>query len=286
MRKLYLLFFFTTFFIVARSQNITVAGECINNPIVLNQITDVDGKVAYEATGMVDGNAGVVDVYWIGAPDNVWVLAFDGQPYFQNSCNTVAPPGTGNASCLWSAVSGQTCTGGAALAITGSGVLPITISSFTAAVSNSQVILKWKTASENNNKGFEIQRSQDGVNWIVLGFVGGNTNSSVEKNYAFLDVNPLSGIGFYRLRQVDQSETFSYSAVASVKFLRANFYSIIRNNGSNRYQLAIEPSTQPVGLALIDAGGKQLMLKMGVTGVQYIDISHFPSGIYLLVSIR
>ncbi|MEO6357414.1 MAG: T9SS type A sorting domain-containing protein [Ferruginibacter sp.] len=283
MHKLYLLLFFTTCFTIARSQSITVAGECINNPILLNQITDVDGKVAYEATGTVDGNVGVqIDIYWIGAPDNVWVVAFDGQPYFQNSCNTIAPPGTGNASCLWSAVSGQTCTGGTALAVTGSGVLPISISSFTAAVNNNQVTLKWKTASENNNKGFEIQRSQDGVNWTVLGFVGGNFNSSIERNYEFIDLNPLPGVGFYRLRQVDQDETFSYSAVASVKYLKANFYSIIRNNGNSRYQLNIEPVTQPVIISLIDAGGKKLMIKKGVTGVQYIDISRFPSGIYLL----
>ncbi|MDN3658236.1 T9SS type A sorting domain-containing protein [Ferruginibacter paludis] len=283
MRKLYLLIFLTTYFSTVRSQNITVTGECINSPALLNKIADVDGKVAYEGTGTVDGNVGVViDVYWIGAPDNVWVVAFDGQPYFQNSCNTIAPPGTGNAACLWSAVSGQTCTGGTALAVTGSGVLPITISNFTAGINNNQVTLKWKTASENNNKGFEIQRSQDGLNWDVLGFVSGNINSSVEKKYEFVDMNPLSGTGFYRLRQVDQDEKFSYSAVASVKYLKANFYSIIRNNGNNRYQLNIEPATQPVNLSVIDAGGKKLMTKSGVAGIQYIDISHFPSGIYLL----
>jgi hypothetical protein len=283
MRKLYLLIFLITYFSAVRSQNVTVTGECVNSPALLNKITDVDGKVAYEGTGTVAGNVGVViDVYWIGAPDNVWVVAFDGQPYFQNSCNTIAPPGTGNASCLWSAVSGQTCTGGTALAVTGSGVLPITISNFTAGINNSQVTLKWKTASENNNKGFEIQRSQDGLNWAVLGFVSGNINSSVEKNYEFIDVNPLSGTGFYRLRQVDQDEKFSYSAVASVKYIKANFYSIIRNNATNRYQLNIEPTTQSVNLSLIDAGGRKLMIKSGVAGIQYIDISHFPSGIYLL----
>jgi hypothetical protein len=287
MHKLYLLLFFTTCFTIARSQSITVAGECINNPILLNQITDVDGKVAYEATGTVDGNVGVqIDIYWIGAPDNVWVVAFDGQPYFQNSCNTIAPPGTGNASCLWSAVSGQTCTGGTALAVTGSGVLPISISSFTAAVNNNQVTLKWKTASENNNKGFEIQRSQDGVNWTVLGFVSGNGNSSVARMYQFIDPNPVSGVAYYRLRQVDLDGKFNYSTTASVRVLKSGFYSIIREAGNTGYHLNLDATAGKVNLLVFDNNGQRLISRSGVAGVQHVNLGNYPAGIYLLQIIK
>ncbi len=283
MRKLVILFFFTTLFTIARSQNITVTGECINSPILLNKITDEDGKVAYEGTGTVDGSVGVVtDVYWLGAPDNVWVVAFDGQPYFQNSCNTIAPAGTGNGSCLWSAVSGQTCTGGTALAVTGSGVLPVTISSFTAGVNNNQVTLKWETASENNNKGFEIQRSQGGVNWTVLGFVSGNVNSSVASMYQFIDSNPFSGVAYYRLRQVDVDGKFNYSTTASVRILKSGFYSIIREAGNTGYQLNLDATAGKVDLLVFDNNGQRLISRPGVTGMQHVNLVNYPAGIYLL----
>ncbi len=283
MRKLYLLFFFSIYVNTIQSQTVTVSGECMTGSIVLSPIQDVNGKMAFGGMGTVGGFAGVqVNVYWMPAPDNLWVLAYDGQPYFQNACNTSSPSSTGNISCPWSAVSGQTCTGASPLDIAVAGVLPVTIMNFTARINNKQVVLNWKTASENNNKGFEIERSQDGVNWNGIGFVGGNINSSVERSYQFSDVNPLSDKAVYRLRQVDQDGKFSYSIIASVHYLKSGFYSIAGNAGNNIYQLNIEATTEKVRLSLFDAGGKKLVFKPAATGVQYIDISKFPSGIYLL----
>jgi len=267
-----------------KSQTVDVSGACITGTITLNSIGDIDGKPAYENTGTVEGIPGVqVDVYWL-TPDNLWVVAFDGQPYFQNSCTDALPPSTPDALCPWTAVMGQTCTGGTSLNVTGSGTLAVKITSFTASKRNNEVVLNWKTATEINNKGFEVQRSGDGVHWNGIGFVNGNVNSSIQQNYQFNDAAPLAGQNFYRLAQVDIDNNTTYSPVVSVKFLLAGFYFITNNPGHGLYKLNIdETGNDKISFAVIDVNGRKLMGKIiNGSGVQTIDITNYSSGIYLL----
>ena len=95
MKNLFYLLLFIFFHITSpKAQTVDRFRSCITGTITLNSIGDIDGKPAYENTGTVEGIAGVqVDVYWL-TPDNLWVLAFDGQPYFQNSCTSALPPST------------------------------------------------------------------------------------------------------------------------------------------------------------------------------------------------
>jgi hypothetical protein len=89
--------------------------------------------------------------------------------------------------------------------------LPITISSFDATSSKGNIVLAWKTVSEVNNFGFEVQRSSvEPVLWIVVGFVKGNGTSIVEHSYEFVD-NSTSGSCQYRLKQIDLDGTFHFS---------------------------------------------------------------------------
>lgn len=265
------------------AQTVIVSGECISGSITLNPIGDIDGKPAYENTGTVDGNPGVqIDVYWIPSPDNLWVLAFDGQPYFQNSCTTSTPPPTGGA-CSWDAVSGQTCTGSNPLVVAGTGTLAVKITSFSARQNNGVVVLNWQTANEINNKGFEIQRSANGISWNKIGFVNGNINSSIPKNYVFDDVNPLSGKNLYRLRQVDIDNKETYSAIVSVNILKSGFYSVSNNPGNGLYKLYIETTSEKINFSVIDANGRKIISKIyDGSGDQTIDLTKYSSGIYLL----
>ncbi len=66
--------------------------------------------------------------------------------------------------------------------------------------------LSWKTLSEQNNKGFQVQRSVDGINFSTVGFVGSqaaNGNSQAVINYSFTDAEAVSGTAYYRLQQTD-----------------------------------------------------------------------------------
>ena len=164
MKKIYFPILLVFLDISLFAQTITVDGACISGPVVLSQIADANAKPAFEGTGTVLTIPNtVIDILWLPTPDNLWVLSFDGQPYFSNSCALDNPPGTANASCNWIPVTGMGCTGGTALSITGDVVLPVSLIDFAVYKNGDEALLKWKTLLEVNNKGFGIQKSNDAL---------------------------------------------------------------------------------------------------------------------------
>ena len=96
-------------------------------------------------------------------------------------------------------------------------VLPIELNYFKANKLDNYILLNWETASETNNKGFEIQRSMDGAHFSKIAFVDGNGNAQEKNNYSYLDKNATeSNIYYYRLRQMDWDGKTSMSPVEVV----------------------------------------------------------------------
>lgn len=92
---------------------------------------------------------------------------------------------------------------------------------FTAEVEHMSTILKWQTLSEHSNKGFELERSNDGKRWVTIGFVptqANNGTSGFKLNYQFADKQPMVGKNYYRLKQVDIDGQSTYSPVRVVTF--------------------------------------------------------------------
>ncbi len=98
----------------------------------------------------------------------------------------------------------------------GIGGLPIELISFDARYSDAVVELTWSTASEINNNYFTIERSSDGRNFEVLKNILGAGNSTTINNYSESDLNPLQGWSYYRLKQTDFDDSFTYSEIVSV----------------------------------------------------------------------
>ncbi len=80
---------------------------------------------------------------------------------------------------------------------------PVELTQFKAHIEGAATHLDWTTATETNNKGFSIERSPDGVHWKTLDFMDGKGNSHEEVFYSFIDEQPLFGLNYYRLLQVD-----------------------------------------------------------------------------------
>src|SRR5574338_295794 len=97
----------------------------------------------------------------------------------------------------------------------GSIPLPVELVSFSASVVGGNVILNWSTATEINNRGFEIQRKSDS-DFETLGFVDGNGTTTKTQSYTFKDDQVGNGTFSYRLKQMDYDGSFSYSNVISV----------------------------------------------------------------------
>ncbi len=97
--------------------------------------------------------------------------------------------------------------------------LPVELSYFSVEKSGSKVGLVWKTASEHNNAGFEIERSVNGnTSWQKIASLKGAGNSSKEVTYSYSDLSPIRGNNFYRIKQTDFDGTVKYSYIRSVKF--------------------------------------------------------------------
>lgn len=111
-----------------------------------------------------------------------------------------------NATAGWVAGISCNCTG-----------LPVEMLSFTGEWAGSDVLLKWVTATETNNEFFIVERSNNGVNFEQLGQVGGMGTLAVETSYNYLDEDPLEGVGYYRLIQVDHDGKTKYSQVVAVE---------------------------------------------------------------------
>jgi hypothetical protein len=94
---------------------------------------------------------------------------------------------------------------------------PVKLSTFSAHLQGDDVVLEWTTATENNNYGFEIQRSkEDTLSFIKIGFVKGNNTTITPKHYHFIDQNLRSGNYYYRLKQIDYNGDFEFSIIAQV----------------------------------------------------------------------
>ncbi|MFZ4621664.1 MAG: T9SS type A sorting domain-containing protein [Bacteroidota bacterium] len=107
--------------------------------------------------------------------------------------------------------------------------LPVELVSFTAAASARGVELAWRTATEVNNRGFEIER-KSADEWYSIGFVEGNGNSNAPKEYSFSDRGVKSGRYTYRLKQMDRDGRFEYSGeVEAVVGLTAADYQLSQN---------------------------------------------------------
>ncbi|HEY8401609.1 MAG TPA: T9SS type A sorting domain-containing protein [Cytophagaceae bacterium] len=95
-------------------------------------------------------------------------------------------------------------------------MLPVEFLNVFASTGQSSVIISWSTASETNNDKFVIERSSDLKSWEELGEVQGAGNSNTIRRYVYFDDNPLSGVGYYRIRQVDYDGTYAFSQMLSV----------------------------------------------------------------------
>ncbi|HSW54414.1 MAG TPA: hypothetical protein VLH59_04930, partial [Ignavibacteriaceae bacterium] len=121
----------------------------------------------------------------------------------------------------------------------GSTPLPVELSSFTAAYKNSVVMLSWKTETEVNNYGFNVERRINEGGWDSIIFLEGYGNSNSPKEYSYTDKELFAGGSKfqYRLKQVDTDGQFEYSDVVEVEVLPTQF------ELSQNYPNPFNPST-------------------------------------------
>lgn len=146
--------------------------------------------------------------------------------------------------------------------------LPVTLMNLSATPGNRKVTLRWATSSEQNNRGFNVERSTDGTSWTTVGFVEGAGNSNFTKNYTYTDNNLEPRKYFYRLKQIDIDENFKYSAiVAATLGTKAEFVLGQSYPNPTKGQATVQftlPQAETVNISLFDVSGR--MMKVLVNG--------------------
>lgn len=111
----------------------------------------------------------------------------------------------------------------------GAGVnpLPVELADFQARVVENSVHLSWVTSSELNNDFFTVERSEDGETFTGIGeHISGKGTTVQTQHYAAIDMNPIKGTSYYRLKQTDFDGTFTYSNVIPVTYEGPNIASM------------------------------------------------------------
>jgi hypothetical protein len=172
-----------------------------------------------------------------------------------------------------------------------SSAVPVELVSFNAFVNGNSVELKWQTATETNNYGFEIQRRKEADNnWEILGFINGNATTSEINYYSYTDKPAENNKYYYRLKQIDFDGSFSYSSVleAEINIIDFALYQNYPNpfNPSTVIKYSVGEDSF-VKLSVIDILGReiiQLVNSRQTSGTYQVTLNAFglSSGIYLL----
>ncbi|MBX2840896.1 MAG: T9SS type A sorting domain-containing protein [Flammeovirgaceae bacterium] len=166
--------------------------------------------------------------------------------------------------------------------------LPIELVSFIGEFLDGNANLTWKTASELNNSGFELQRSWDGRDFETLTFIEGKGSSDRLNTYTYVDHN-IMGIAYYRLKQLDYNGKFAFSNVISVKSIKVKPLEVLAypNPFTNELNLAISKDTdEPIEIMVYDHMGNHVMSitekEKGGNFVKNIGhkFQHLPAGYY------
>ena len=169
------------------------------------------------------------------------------------------------------------------------GVIPVELTSFTASVNESEILLSWTTATELNNSGFDVERNS-GKGFEAVGFVRGLGTTTEFHSYNFTDSYVQTGSYTYRLKQVDLDGTFEYSDEIEVEVIAPSEFILEQN-----YPNPFNPSTQityrlvqnsNVVLKVYNLLGKEVAVlvdeqkEAGIHKVNF-DAASLPSGVYL-----
>lgn len=157
----------------------------------------------------------------------------------------------------------------------GNNPLPVELTSFNAKLVNKNTFVDWNTASEINNDYFILERSSDNVHFTELVKIEGNGTTSKSHYYSFTDTKPLTGISYYRLKQVDfDGKSTTFKTVAIYNTLKENFevypnpsngkdiWLSFQNNLQNDYEITVQDITGKVIPSHTESSGFNENLKL------------------------
>ena len=247
-------------------------GEELVEPALMS-LSNVNGTLYFQANDGING----IELWKSNGTTTGTVLVADINPGTPNSGSngmTVM-----NSTLFFSANDGVNGVEPWSLSLT---PLPVELIDFTGRNEKIQNLLFWKTATETNNKGFDIETSKDGVNFQSLEFVKGRGTTSETQNYTFthrLTANE-SGVLYYRLKQMDTNVQFEYSKTIAIRSEgKKNSIAVYPNPSNGLYTIVPNEKDEIEQISLMSITGQSI--DVNISNNQ-LDLSNEPNGVYFL----
>ncbi len=166
--------------------------------------------------------------------------------------------------------------------------LPVELVAFDALADGDAVSLRWATASETNNAGFEVQQWQ-ATRWQPLAWVGGYGTTIEPQSYGLMIPHLAPDQYHFRLKQIDFDGTFSFSPVVEVHVTPAAVasVSVFPNPAAASATLTLQWSREePLTVALYDVQGREVATVFSGNALPSLrlplSLQHLPKGLYFL----
>jgi hypothetical protein len=161
--------------------------------------------------------------------------------------------------------------------------LPVTFANFYVSRTNDDILVRWTTATENNNNHFEVERSLNGIDWITIAAIAAVGNSNVLNNYSFTDKNIKSSPAYYRIKQVDNDGRYTYTVVRSIKNSEKNTSVEIFAGKNRTLTILFQEMKSTANVRIYNLNGQE-MLKQTFQHSAYITLrlANVTPGVYIV----
>lgn len=215
-------------------------------------------------------NAPIISNTFVGAENSTFQIPTKAQ-------SSVILTGSGN---LQTLIQTYVSAGACVVYTYASGALPVTLTSFNVKAEGKTASLTWNTTAETNSDRFDVEKSQNGKDWKVIGSVKASGKSQSILSYSFSDQNPQGGENLYRLKMIDLDNTYAYSRISSVQFKDLSSVVIFPNPVTSTLFVQAAADNTPVSIQILNNSGRVVKETRNVS--QPVDISKIPAGTYFV----
>ncbi|MDH7463143.1 zinc-dependent metalloprotease [Chitinophagaceae bacterium 26-R-25] len=174
---------------------------------------------------------------------------------------------------------------GFGIGIPGITPLPIDFLSFKGAAINNKAMLDWEVATNNGISQFEVERSDNGMNYSKLGNVSVSQLPEMSNHHAFTDNDPLEGINYYRIKEIELNGNVSYSKVVILNFAEENNFTVYPNPVQSMLNVECNKETNKALTATIFSIDGKLIKQTKASNFgkkMNVDVTNLPAGQYIL----
>jgi hypothetical protein len=167
---------------------------------------------------------------------------------------------------------------------------PVTWEALTAKLSGNKVLVEWSVSAEQHIKNYEVERSQDGSGWQVIGTILPGAGTAQVKHYHYSDAQPNTGVNYYRIKQTDLDGTFTYSPVKTVEMKMNGQVKIFSNPFNDKLDLQVKDFTgRKLQLTIVSSAGiilrtENRQLVNGGSRITIDGLQSLAMGIYYILA--